>query len=35
MDYFEYMINIYKSFINIIKELHLEANDTVNKYGGF
>ena len=31
MDY----INIYNSFINIITELHIEANDTINKYGGF
>lgn len=35
MDYLEYIINIYHSFINIITELQIEANDTINKYGGF
>jgi hypothetical protein len=35
MDYFKYISNIYNSFANIITELHIEANDIVNKYGGF
>ena len=35
MDYFEYIIKIYNSFINIITELKIEANDTLNKYGRF
>lgn len=35
MDYFEYIINIYNSFINIITELQIEGNDTINKYEGF
>lgn len=35
MDYFEYIINIYNSFINIITELQIEGHDTINKYGGF
>ena len=35
MDYLEYIINIYYSFVNIITELQIDANDTINKYGGF
>lgn len=35
MDYFEYIINTYNSFINIITELLFEVNDTINKYGVF
>jgi histone deacetylase complex regulatory component SIN3 len=35
MGYFEYVINIYKSFMTTIKELQSEAVDTLNKYGGF
>ena len=35
MNYFEYIIKIYKSFIDIITELDIETNDTLNKYGGF
>ena len=35
MDYFEYIINIINSFINIITELIIESDDTLNKYGGF
>jgi len=35
MDYFEYIINIYNSLINIITELQIEGNYTINKYEGF
>lgn len=35
MDYFQYIINIYNSLINIMTELQIEGNDTINKYGGF
>ncbi len=35
MHYFEYVTEIYNSFMTTIKELQIEANDTLNKYGGF
>ena len=35
MNYFEYIINIYNSFIIIITELQIDGNYTINKYGGF
>ena len=35
MDYFEFINNIYNSFINIITELQIQGNDIINKYGGF
>jgi len=35
MDCFEYIFNIYNIFINIAEDLHIEAIDTLNEYGGF
>ena len=35
MDYFEFIINGYTTFLNILNDLKNEAIDTLNKYGGF
>jgi hypothetical protein len=35
MYFFEYIINIYNSVINVLEEVQLENNDILNKYGEF
>ncbi len=35
MDYFEFIINGYTTFLKILNDLKNESTDTLNKYGGF
>jgi hypothetical protein len=34
MNWFEYIITVYNSFVNMITEVQLDTNDVLNDYGG-
>ena len=34
MNWFEYIITLYNSFVDMITEVQLDTNDILNDYGG-